>query len=210
MSNSSHDASRRKFLQTVGAGAAVASAGLIPSVAAAAKAATTSPESLVETLYKSLNESQRKTICYDWNYTEEERGLLRTRAANNWHITKPRVNHDFYTADQQEMIRAIFLGLIAPEWHKKYDQQLQDDCDGWGDQSIAKVSVVGVGMRSHAGVATRMFDALAAENINILMISTSEIKISVVVAERYLELAVRCIHSEFNLGDEAVTEESAS
>ena len=73
-----------------------------------------------------------------------------------------------------------------------------------GDNKIAKVSVVGVGMRSHAGVATRMFDALAAENINILMIATSEIKISVVVAERYLELAVRCIHSEFNLGEEAV------
>jgi aspartate kinase len=71
-----------------------------------------------------------------------------------------------------------------------------------GDNKIAKVSVVGVGMRSHAGVATRMFDALAAENINIQMISTSEIKISIVVAERYLELAVRCVHSEFGLGDE--------
>lgn len=68
-----------------------------------------------------------------------------------------------------------------------------------GDNSIAKVSVVGVGMRSHAGVATRMFDALAEENINIQMISTSEIKISVVIAERYLELAVRAIHAEFGL-----------
>lgn len=68
-----------------------------------------------------------------------------------------------------------------------------------GDNRIVKVSVVGVGMRSHAGVATRMFDALAAENINIQMISTSEIKISVVVAERYLELAVRSIHSAFGL-----------
>ncbi len=71
-----------------------------------------------------------------------------------------------------------------------------------GDNSIAKVSVVGVGMRSHAGVATRMFDALAEENINIQMISTSEIKISVVVAERYLELAVRTIHEEFKLDKE--------
>ncbi len=79
-----------------------------------------------------------------------------------------------------------------------------------GDNKIAKVSVVGVGMRSHAGVATRMFDALAAENINILMIATSEIKISVVVAERYLELAVRCIHSEFNLGEDAVEEEATT
>ncbi|MCZ6657241.1 MAG: aspartate kinase [Gammaproteobacteria bacterium] len=68
-----------------------------------------------------------------------------------------------------------------------------------GDNKIAKVSVVGVGMRSHAGVATRLFDALADENINIQMISTSEIRISVVVAERYLELAVRAIHDEFDL-----------
>ena len=79
-----------------------------------------------------------------------------------------------------------------------------------GDNKIAKVSVVGVGMRSHAGVATRMFDALAAESINILMIATSEIKISVVVAERYLELAVRCIHSEFDLGEDAIEEEATA
>ncbi len=70
-----------------------------------------------------------------------------------------------------------------------------------GDNTIAKLSVVGVGMRSHAGVATRMFDALAADNINIQMISTSEIKISVVVDERYLELAVRSVHGEFGLND---------
>ena len=69
-----------------------------------------------------------------------------------------------------------------------------------GDNKIVKVSAVGVGMRSHAGVATRMFDALAAENINIQMISTSEIKISVVVAEKYMELAVRAMHDAFELG----------
>jgi aspartate kinase len=73
-----------------------------------------------------------------------------------------------------------------------------------GDDAIAKVSVVGVGMRSHAGVATRVFDALARENINILMISTSEIKISVVIAERYMELAVRTLHAEFGL-DQALS-----
>ena len=70
-----------------------------------------------------------------------------------------------------------------------------------GDDQIAKVSVVGVGMRSHAGVAARLFDALAAENINIQMISTSEIKISVVLAERYLELAVRTLHAAFGLSE---------
>ena len=68
-----------------------------------------------------------------------------------------------------------------------------------GDNEIAKVSIVGVGMRSHAGVATKMFDCLARENINIQMISTSEIKISIVVAERYMELAVRALHEEFEL-----------
>ena len=70
-----------------------------------------------------------------------------------------------------------------------------------GDNAIVKVSVVGVGMRSHAGVATRMFDALAAEDINIQMISTSEIKISVVIAEQYLDVAVRSIHKVFDLGN---------
>lgn len=68
-----------------------------------------------------------------------------------------------------------------------------------GDSGIAKVSIVGVGMRSHAGVASKMFEALARDGINILMISTSEIKISVVIDEKYLELAVRCLHSAFEL-----------
>jgi aspartate kinase len=74
-----------------------------------------------------------------------------------------------------------------------------------GDDQIAKVSIVGVGMRSHAGVASRMFDALAAESINIQMISTSEIKISVVIEEKYLELAVRALHTAFEL-DEVASE----
>lgn len=68
-----------------------------------------------------------------------------------------------------------------------------------GDTKIAKVSLVGVGMRSHAGIASQMFKALFQENINIQMISTSEIKISVVIEEKYLELAVRCLHTEFGL-----------
>jgi aspartate kinase len=68
-----------------------------------------------------------------------------------------------------------------------------------GDELIAKISVVGVGMRSHAGIASTMFTTLANENINIEMISTSEIKISVVVDEKYLELGVRALHKAFNL-----------
>lgn len=68
-----------------------------------------------------------------------------------------------------------------------------------GDKKIVKISVVGVGMRSHAGIASRMFAALASEGINIQMISTSEIKISVVVDEKYSELGVRTLHAEFEL-----------
>lgn len=67
---------------------------------------------------------------------------------------------------------------------------------------IVKVSIVGVGMRSHAGVASKMFTALAEENINILMISTSEIKVSVIIEENYLELAVRSLHTAFGLDRE--------
>ncbi len=73
-----------------------------------------------------------------------------------------------------------------------------------GDDQIAKISLVGVGMRSHAGVAATMFDALAAEGINIRMISTSEIKISVIVDEKYVELAVRTLHEAFGLANPAV------
>lgn len=72
-----------------------------------------------------------------------------------------------------------------------------------GDDKIVKVSIVGVGMRSHAGIAQTMFKVLADEGINIQMISTSEIKVSVVVDEKYLELAVRALHSAFGLEGEA-------
>ncbi len=74
-----------------------------------------------------------------------------------------------------------------------------------GDDNIVKISLVGVGMRSHAGIANKMFRALADEGINIMMISTSEIKISVVVNEKYLELAVRTLHNKFDLDKEATT-----
>jgi aspartate kinase len=96
-----------------------------------------------------------------------------------------------FTVKREDYERA--LELLEPVRLRLNARQLT------GDNRIVKVSVVGVGMRSHAGVATRMFDALAAESINIQMISTSEIKISVVVAERYLELAVRSIHAAFGL-----------
>ena len=76
-----------------------------------------------------------------------------------------------------------------------------------GDDGIAKVSVVGVGMKSHSGVAAKMFSALAEENINIRLITTSEIRISCVITAKYAELAVRTLHSAFGLDKERYQEE---
>ena len=74
--------------------------------------------------------------------------------------------------------------------------------DVLGDKNIAKVSVVGVGMKNHSGVASIMFNTLSRENINIIMISTSEIRISCAIEEKYTELAVRVLHTAFGLDDE--------
>ena len=71
------------------------------------------------------------------------------------------------------------------------------------DDNVAKVSIIGVGMISHSGVASRMFETLAREGINIMMISTSEIKISCVVEAKYTELAVTVLHDAFGLGKES-------
>ncbi len=96
-----------------------------------------------------------------------------------------------FTVNRSEYNRAMaLLNDMQPELHAR---------EIIGDAQIAKVSIVGVGMRSHVGIASTMFKALAAENINIRMISTSEIKISVVIDEKYLELAVRVLHDAFEL-----------
>ena len=88
----------------------------------------------------------------------------------------------------------------AVEFLKTHCAELCDDGKRLSlDDGLAKVSIVGVGMRSHAGVALRMFELLARENINIVMISTSEIRISVVVESKYTELAVRVLHDGFGL-----------
>ena len=91
-------------------------------------------------------------------------------------------------------------------------QLLSDTCqelearEVTGDKRIVKISLVGVGMRSHSGIASKMFGALAREGINIQMISTSEIKVSVVVEEKYLELGVRALHEAFGLQEEGASD----
>lgn len=99
-----------------------------------------------------------------------------------------------FTVHKNDMHKAVsVLEGVAKEIGAR--QVLSDD-------KVAKVSIVGVGMRSHAGVASTMFSALAKDSINIQMITTSEIKISVIIEERYLELAVRCLHTAFGLDAE--------
>jgi len=106
-----------------------------------------------------------------------------------------------FTVGRNDLARAeeILLG-VAKEINAE---------DVLSDNRIAKVSVVGVGMRSHAGVASQMFAALAEVGINIQMITTSEIKISVIIEEKFLELAVRALHSSFGLDKEPLDESAA-
>ncbi len=103
-----------------------------------------------------------------------------------------------FTVHRNDYARAHeLLGRTAAELGAK---------DVLGDATIVKLSLVGVGMRSHAGIASKMFEALARDGINIQMITTSEIKISVAVAEKYLELGVRTLHEAFALHQEASDE----
>ncbi|MDA8225984.1 MAG: aspartate kinase [Betaproteobacteria bacterium] len=96
-----------------------------------------------------------------------------------------------FTVHRNDYARTIaLLGKLQPQIGAR---------EIMGDEHIAKVSIIGVGMRSHVGIASTMFRTLAQENINIRMISTSEIKISVVIDEKYLELAVRVLHDAFEL-----------
>ena len=137
---------RREFLRTTGtiavAGAAAAS---LPVWAMAAETAApavpdfkSKPESIVKALYGTLNDSQKSRICFDWDFKEEKRGLLRTRVSNNWNITPPSIGSDFFTKDQQQMIREVFEGMYQPDWVKRIDKQLHDDAGGYGKhQSIA-------------------------------------------------------------------------
>ena len=127
---------RRDFLAASGAAGL---ATLLPHTKqVAAATAGTTPETSVARLYAALTEKQRQVVCFDWGYTDPERGLLRTRVANNWQITKPEVQGDFYTAEQQVLIREVFEGIVQPDWHARFDKQLDDDAGGWGhSQSIA-------------------------------------------------------------------------
>lgn len=137
-------ASRRTFLRSAASLAAFAALGspgrslLGQAVSDRAPAAMPDSESVVKMLYASLKPEQRKQVCFPWDYTTPTKGLLRTRVENNWRITKPAIKGEFYTREQQAMIRAIFEGMTNPDWHKRFDKQLKDDVGGFGSrQGIA-------------------------------------------------------------------------
>lgn len=130
------DVPRRDFLAAAGMGALAYA--VLPRGAYADQSSVTAPETVVKRLFDSLTEEQRKTVCFDWDFTEKERGLLRTHVSNNWQITKPTLNSEFFKPEQRAMVREIFEGLIQPEWHAKIDKQLKDDAGGFGNsQSFA-------------------------------------------------------------------------
>jgi hypothetical protein len=134
---------RRDFLRTVGVTAAASTVGL-PLFATAKEAAVPSKSSTAETavkaLYDTLTDEQKKVVCFDWDYVDTGRGLLRTRVSNNWQITKPHIRGNFYTKEQQILIHDIFRGIVNPEWYARFLKQLRDDTGGkpWGaEQSLA-------------------------------------------------------------------------
>ncbi len=130
---------RRDFLRVAGAASvAVGAGGLLLPKALAAPDASGKPESIVKHLYGTLSDEQKSKICFDWDYMDKSRGLLRTRVSNNWNITKQMIGSDFFNKDQQQIIREVYEGMLNPDWIKRIDKQLQDDAGGYGKaQSIA-------------------------------------------------------------------------
>ncbi len=129
-------ANRRSFIQQ--SAAVVAATTALPKFVSGKEAQASTAESLVKVLFDSLKAEQREKVCYDWDFVDPKRGLLRTRVANNWMINPEEVNSEFYTGEQKDLIRKIFEGIINPEWHANFDKQLEDDCGGFGEeQSIA-------------------------------------------------------------------------
>lgn len=129
---------RREFLSTAAAGAALSTlASGIPAWAKplATTAAPAPAESLVKLLYESLTPKQRETICFAWDQKGPGGGPLRRHVSNNWQVTDPALNDDFYTGEQRELVRAIFEGIYNPDWHERIDRQLEDDAGGFGESN---------------------------------------------------------------------------
>ncbi|NCA12428.1 hypothetical protein EBR56_11640, partial [bacterium] len=135
---------RRRLL----AAAAAAAPAVLTLGSRAVRGAEARPsaETLAQTLHASLTPAQRAKVCFPWDFSHPKFGLLRTRVGNNWNATEPTVKSDFFTRDQQRLVRDIFESLIEPAWHARFDKQLEDDTGGFGhDQSIALIGEPGSG-----------------------------------------------------------------
>lgn len=144
------DVDRRDFLRSVSVITAATATGTIWATPRAAQAAPTpdsASEKAVKALYDTLKDDQKKQICFDWDF-KDARGLLRMHVSNNWHITKPTIDSDFFTKDQKALIREVYKGIFNPDWHERIDKQLKDDTNNraWGaDQNIAIFGTPGQG-----------------------------------------------------------------
>ena len=146
MTVTSSPLTRRRMMQGAAACAgAIATRGLA-AVADTPPATPATAETLAARLHASLTPAQRAKVCFPWDYRHPKFGLLRTRVGNNWNATEPSVKSDFFTKDQQQLVREIFESLIEPEWHARFDTQLEDDTGGFGhEQSIALLGEPGSG-----------------------------------------------------------------
>ena len=128
---------RRAFIQTT-ASFVLATEVLAPTTALASPSLNEPAETTAKLLYASLSEKQKGVVCFDWNHEELNRGLLRTHISNNWRITPPAIKSDFFTNEQQVLIRQTFEQMVNPDWIERFDKQFMDDLGGFGKaQSIA-------------------------------------------------------------------------
>jgi hypothetical protein len=133
---------RRDFIKIVGSASAGVACGAAPWLTPAfgSPSPSSAAETAVKGLWESLTVEQRKEICFDWDYCDAERGLVRTFVANHWQVTRPCIRSEFFTKKQQLLIHDIFKSLINPDWYSRFMKQLRDDTYGheWGtNQSVA-------------------------------------------------------------------------
>ncbi len=166
------------------------------------------------TLVTKEDEEMEKVVVSGITYNKNEARITLTNVPDQpgmaarlfKAVSDAKVNIDLIVQGSGSIPGRANISFTVPrpdyEKTKAVAQRVAEEIDAGvvhSNPAIAKISVIGVGMRSHTGVASRMFDALAAENINIKMIATSEIKISCIIDEKYTELAVRVLHDTFEL-----------
>jgi hypothetical protein len=136
---------RRQFLKSAAAAAAATSFPLFATAkdTPAGPTAKSAAETAVKALYDSLTDKQKKDVCFAWDHQEKDRGLLRTFVSNNWQITKHTLNSEFFTKEQRGIVGDIFKGLVNPDWHKRFVQQLVEDNGGKEFGTAQSIAIFG-------------------------------------------------------------------